>query len=60
MTYDHETKPSYSVTLKAEDDNGGSDTLAVTITVTDVEEPPDRPAAPSVSSVDGNTTSLDR
>ncbi len=58
VTYDHETKPSYSVTLKAEDDNGGSDTLAVTITVTDVEEPPGRPAAPSVSSVDGNTTSL--
>ena len=23
VTYDHETKPSYSVTLKAEDDNGG-------------------------------------
>ena len=59
VTYDHETKPSYSVTLKAEDDNGGSGTLAVTITITDVEEPPDRPAAPSVSSVDGNTTSLD-
>ena len=59
VTYDHETKPSYSVTLKAEDDNGGSDTLAVTITVTDVEEPPDRPAAPSVSSVAGNTTSLE-
>ena len=59
VTYDYETKPSYSVTLKAEDDNGGSDTLAVTITVTDVEEPPDRPAAPSVSSVDGNTTGLD-
>ena len=59
VTYDHETKPSYSVTLKAEDDNGGSDTLAVTITITDVEEPPGRPAAPSVSSVDGNTTSLD-
>ena len=31
----------------------------MTITVTDVEEPPDRPAAPSVSSVDGNTTSLE-
>ena len=58
VTYDHETKPSYSVTLKAEDDNGGSDTLAVTITITDVNEPPGRPAAPSVSSVAGNTTSL--
>ena len=58
VTYDYETKPSYSVTLKAEDDNGGSDTLAVTITVTDVEEPPDRPAAPSVTAVDGTPTSL--
>ena len=58
VTYDHETKPSYSVTLKAEDDNGGSDTLAVTITVTDVEEPPDRPAAPSVTATAGTTDSL--
>ena len=58
VTYDHETTPSYSVTLKAEDDNGGSDTLAVTITVTDVEEPPGRPAAPSVTAVDGSPTSL--
>ncbi len=59
VTYDHETTPSYSVTLKAEDDNGGSDTLAVTITVTDVEEPPGRPAAPSVTAVDGSPTSLE-
>ena len=58
VTYDHETTPSYSVTLKADDDNGGTDTLAVTITVTDVEEPPGRPAAPSVTAVDGSTTSL--
>ena len=58
VTYDHETQPSYSVTLKAEDDNGGSGTLAVTITITDVEEPPGRPAAPSVTAVDGSTTSL--
>ena len=58
VTYDHETTPSYSVTLKADDDNGGSDTLAVTITITDVEEPPGRPAAPSVTAVDGSTTSL--
>ena len=58
VTYDHETTPSYSVTLKADDDNGGTDTLAVTITITDVEEPPDRPAAPSVTAVDGSPTSL--
>ena len=59
VTYDHETKPSYSVTLKAEDDNGGSDTLAVTIDLTDVEEPPDRPAAPSVTAAAGTTDSLE-
>ena len=59
VTYDHETKPSYSVTLKAEDGNGGSGTLAVTITVTDVEEPPGRPAAPSVSAAAGTTDSLE-
>ena len=58
VTYDHETTPSYSVTLKADDSNGGTDTLAVTITVTDVEEPPGRPAAPSVTAVDGSPTSL--
>ena len=59
VTYDYETKPSYSVTLKAEDDNGGSGTLAVTITITDVEEPPDRPAAPSVTAAAGTTDSLE-
>ena len=58
VTYDHETQPSYSVTLKADDGNGGTDTLAVTITITDVEEPPGRPAAPSVTAVDGTPTSL--
>ena len=58
VTYDHETTPSYSVTLKADDSNGGTDTLAVTITITDVEEPPGRPAAPSVTAVDGSPTSL--
>ena len=58
VTYDRETQSSYAVTLKADDDNGGTDTIAVTITITDVNEPPDRPAAPSVSSVSGSTTSL--
>ena len=57
VTYDRETQPSYSVTLKA-DDGHGSDTIAVTITLTNVIEPPGRPAPPSVSSVAGSTTSL--
>ena len=40
MTYDHETKPSYAVTVKAEDGNGGADTIAVTINLVDVDETP--------------------
>ena len=37
---DYETKSSYSVTVFASDGNGGSDRIAVTITVTDVNEKP--------------------
>ena len=59
VTYDHETQPSYSVTLKADDGNGGTDTIAVTITLTNVSEPPGRPAAPSVTATAGTTDSLD-
>ena len=58
VTYDHETKSSHLVTVKADDGNSGTDTIEVTITVTDVDEPPARPAAPSVSSVANSTTSL--
>ena len=58
VTYDRETQSSYAVTLKADDDNGGTDTLAVTITLTNVIEPPDRPAAPSVTATAGTTDSL--
>ena len=39
-TYDHETTPRYSVTVKADDSNGGIDTIDVSITVDDVDEPP--------------------
>ena len=41
VVYDFEaTKNSYSVTVKADDGNGGTDTIAVTINVTDVNEAP--------------------
>ena len=40
VTYDYETKSSYALIVKADDSNGGSDTIAVTITVTDVEDSP--------------------
>ena len=59
VTYDHEAKSTYAVTVKADDMRGGSDTVAVTITVTDVAEPPDLPDAPTVSATSGSTTSLD-
>ena len=57
--YSHETKSSYSVTVKADDSNGGTDTIDVTINVDDVTEPPEGMAAPSVSTTSGSTTSLD-
>ncbi len=59
VDYDHEAKSSYSVTVKADDGNGGTDTVAVTITVSDVEEPPTAPGAPTVSATAGSTTGLD-
>ena len=37
-TIDHETRPSYSVTITATDPYGGTDTVALTITVTNVDE----------------------
>ena len=40
VTYDYETKSSYALIVKAEDRNGGSATIAVTITVTDVDDSP--------------------
>ena len=37
---DHETTASYGLTVTARDPAGGSSTAAVTVTVTDVDEPP--------------------
>ena len=58
VTYDHETKQSYSVTVRADDGNGGTDTVAITIAVTDVDEPPAAPAAPAVSVVADSSDTL--
>ena len=55
VTYDHESKPSYSVTIKVSDGTA-SDTVGVTINITDVNEPPSKPAAPTVSGA--STTSV--
>ena len=57
--YDREAQASYSVTVKADDLNGGSDTIAVTINVDDAEEKPVAPAMPAVTATSGSTTSLD-
>ena len=56
--YDYETKTSYVVTVKA-NDGTGSDTIAVTINVTNETEKPLTPVAPAVTTTAGSTTSLD-
>ena len=56
---DHETKASYSVTVKAHDGFGGTDTIDVTIEVTNVEEQAGKPAAPTVEAPADSVTSLD-
>ena len=58
VTYNHEaTKNSYSVTVKASDGTE-SDTITVTISVTDVAEQPSKPSAPTLAQVTGSATSL--
>ena len=58
-SYDYEADTSYSVTIKADDGNGGTDTVAVTINVTNnTTEKPLTPAAPTVAATPGSTTSL--
>ena len=55
VTYDHEIKSSYSVTVKADDNNGGTATIDVTITVADVNEPPEFDSATATREVPENT-----
>ena len=58
VTYDHEAKSSYLVTVKADDGKEGTDTIIIAIGLTDVDEPPSTPNAPNVSPVADSTTSL--
>ena len=55
---DHETAPSYTLTVEASDGQGGEDTAMVTVTVTDVAE--DAPPAPTglTATLAGGTFSL--
>ena len=57
VTYDHEAKPSCTVTVTASDGTATA-VATVTISITDVSEPPDAPATPTVSAVSGSTASL--
>ena len=62
VDYNYEaTKNSYSVTVRAADDRGGSDTESVTIAVTDSgdDEPPETPGAPTVEATSNSSTSID-
>ena len=58
VSYSYEAKGSYAVTVKADDGFGGTDTVAVTIALNDVDEQPDKPAAPTLEPVSGSTTTL--
>ena len=54
---DYETKSSYSVTVSVSDENGGSDSIAVTVNVTDVNEAPSFPTERATRSIAENTVS---
>ena len=58
-SYSYEARTSYAVTVKVEDGALGSDTIDVTLNVTDQNEPPMKPDPPMVSATTGSTTSLD-
>ena len=57
VSYDHETKSGYSVEVTATDGTA-TVSIAVEITVTDVDEQPETPAAPAVWAPAGTTDSL--
>ena len=58
VTYDHETKPRYSVEVSVTD-AANTVSIAVNINITDVSEPPSAPAAPTVTQRAGTADSLD-
>ena len=53
------TSCTYTVRVKVEDGGGGSAVKVVTITVSDVDEPPAAPSAPRVTATKGTGQSLD-
>ena len=59
VAFDYETKRSYEVIVTATDPQALNDSTTLTITVTDTDEPPAVPGAPTVSAKAGTTDSLD-
>ena len=55
---DHEMNATRSLTVSAVDVNGGATSIPLTVSVTDVDEPPDTPSAPIVSGVSNSTLSV--
>ena len=55
---DHEAGSSRSLTVSAVDGNGGATSIPVTVAVTDVNEPPDAPPAPTVSGASSSSLSV--
>ena len=53
---DFETKPSYAVSISVSDGNGGTDSIEVAITVTDVDEQPLAPQSPRVTKTEEGTS----
>ena len=56
--YSYETDTSYAVTVTVDDNNGGSDSIDVTLDVADQNEPPIRPDAPGVTGHSTDVTKL--
>ena len=56
---DYEMKSGYSVMVTATDPSGASDTITVTISVMNLDEPPDAPAEPRVTETPASDTSLE-
>ena len=55
-TYNFEQQNRYPLTVHVRDGEGGEASLAVGITINDIDEPPEQPAPPSVSAI--SATSL--
>ena len=59
VTYNYEAKFDYEMTAKADDGNGGTDTIDVAIALLDDDtEKSDKPAKPTLAPVPGSSTTL--